>query len=298
MKKIVKYRKRKQFHIGKFIGILFICMVGLSFLTTLKNEVAKGPISEDERIYDTIYNEIKDYKTSFSVGQILDTRNGQAVYEPLHRVQNDNPEFFWLMGGASLVGAKGDFYTLTVNSRCDMEQVPDMKQKMDSIVHDIVTYANYYCKTDYEKALYVHDYLIKTCVYDEKTYEKYLQEDGDGSSLSYTAYGCICTHTAVCAGYAKAYMLILKELGIECGYVTGKARNSDGIGNHAWNYIKLDDGYYMVDVTWDDPIGGDDSICSRKYFCLTSEMMEKDHFADSEQWVPECKGKKFVTGGR
>ena len=93
-------------------------------------------------------------------------------------------------------------------------------------------------------------------------------------------------------------MLILKELGIECGYVTGKARNSDGIGNHAWNYIKLDDGYYMVDVTWDDPIGGDDSICSRKYFCLTSEMMEKDHFADSEQWVPECKGKKYLTGGR
>ena len=64
MKKIVKYRKRKQFHIGKFIGILFICMVGCSFFTTLKNEVAKGPISEDERIYDTIYNEIKDYKTS------------------------------------------------------------------------------------------------------------------------------------------------------------------------------------------------------------------------------------------
>ena len=38
MKKIVKYRKRKQFHIGKFIGILFICMVGCSFFTTLKNE--------------------------------------------------------------------------------------------------------------------------------------------------------------------------------------------------------------------------------------------------------------------
>ena len=33
-------------------------MVGCSFFTTLKNEVAKGPISEDERIYDTIYNEL------------------------------------------------------------------------------------------------------------------------------------------------------------------------------------------------------------------------------------------------
>ena len=29
-----------------------------------------------------------------------------------------------------------------------------------------------------------------------------------------------------------------------------------------------------------------------------SKVQKKDHFADSEQWVPECKGKKYVTGGR
>lgn len=29
-----------------------------------------------------------------------------------------------------------------------------------------------------------------------------------------------------------------------------------------------------------------------------SKVQKKDHFADSEQWVPECKGKKYLTGGR
>lgn len=56
-------------------------------------------------------------------------------------------------------------------------------------------------------------------------------------------------------GYAKAYMLIMNELGIECGLVTGIAKNSTGSsGGHAWNYINLDGDYYMVDVTWDDPV--------------------------------------------
>lgn len=40
-------------------------------------------------------------------------------------------------------------------------------------------------------------------------------------------------------------------LGIENGTVSGEA----GDEQHIWNTVKLDDQWYHVDVTWDDPIG-------------------------------------------
>ena len=58
----------------------------------------------------------------------------------------------------------------------------------------------------------------------------------------------------MCAGYAKAYQLILNRMGIECGYITGNAVNDMVSGPHAWNYVRLDGNYYQVDVTWDDPL--------------------------------------------
>ena len=80
--------------------------------------------------------------------------------------------------------------------------------------------------------------------------------------------------------------------------VSGTATNDMGTGNHAWNYIKLDDGYYLVDVTWDDPVSFDGTQrkeVRRDYFCLNSEMMSKDHFPDAEEEVPNCDGKRYLN---
>lgn len=65
-------------------------------------------------------------------------------------------------------------------------------------------------------------------------------------------------------------------------------------GLHSWNYIKLDDGYYMVDVTWDDPYGNEDNICYRDYFCLTTEMISENHQIENSQVVPLCNGRKYI----
>ena len=81
-------------------------------------------------------------------------------------------------------------------------------------------------------------------------------------------------------------MLIMNRLGIECGYVYGNGYNSLTSGPHAWNYINIDGKYYMVDVTWDDPVGGDNTYISRDYFGLDYEEMGKDHVVDSNCKVP------------
>ncbi len=49
--------------------------------------------------------------------------------------------------------------------------------------------------------------------------------------------------------------LLLEEVGIECKYVTGvSVHDGKAGGGHAWNMVKLDNEWYNLDATWDDPV--------------------------------------------
>lgn len=56
------------------------------------------------------------------------------------------------------------------------------------------------------------------------------------------------TKKAVCAGYASLFQAMCEEAKIKCLYITGEAKPS-GI-RHAWNMVKLDGSWYVMDVTW------------------------------------------------
>ncbi len=88
--------------------------------------------------------------------------------------------------------------------------------------------------TDVEKALYVHDYIILNCAY-------------DNNKKNYDAYDCLVDRTSVCQGYSLAYCYILRNyLDIDCSIVY-----SDSM-MHAWNYVKIGKNWYHVDLTKDD----------------------------------------------
>jgi hypothetical protein len=92
--------------------------------------------------------------------------------------------------------------------------------------------------TDAEKALLLHDRLALVCEYDY-TYSKR------------TSYEAIVEGQSVCEGYAKAYSVLLDQVGIESDYCDSEKLN------HAWNIVYIDGKPYHVDVTWDDPSWGE-----------------------------------------
>lgn len=55
----------------------------------------------------------------------------------------------------------------------------------------------------------------------------------------------------VCEGYARAFKVLCDRANIPCVLVDGQAGES-----HMWNNVKVGDAWYAVDVTWDDPTGG------------------------------------------
>ncbi|MCD8020810.1 MAG: InlB B-repeat-containing protein, partial [Clostridiales bacterium] len=88
--------------------------------------------------------------------------------------------------------------------------------------------------TDADKAMAVYYYLAINTTYKD-------------SSDSHTGYDVLVKHTGVCDGFANAYALIMNTLGIECTVVTSYSQD------HSWNMVKLDDVWYLCDLT--DGIG-------------------------------------------
>lgn len=91
----------------------------------------------------------------------------------------------------------------------------------------------------------VHDYLINNVEYDKST----------SADNVYNIYGALVNGYSVCEGYARAFKAIMDDLNIPCIIVCGTATNSNNeTENHAWNYVMIEDNWYAIDVTWDDPV--------------------------------------------
>ena len=126
-----------------------------------------------------------------------------------------------------------------------------------------------------EKIRYVNNYLIDNTDYDILA----------GNNV-YNIYGTLVEKKAVCEGYARACKYILDELEIPCIIACGIAKNSQNVTeSHAWNYVKVDENWYALDITWNDPIinNGTGRITDEiryAYFLKGSNKFFEDHFED------------------
>lgn len=118
----------------------------------------------------------------------------------------------------------------------------------------------------------IHDYLIDNIEYDQK-YE---------SLGCYTIYGALVDKKCVCEGYSRAFKYLADMAGINNILMQGTATNTEGkTENHAWNAVHLKGSWYLLDVTWDDPIilgrGIVFSSVHYKYFLKGTNTFYKDH---------------------
>ena len=118
----------------------------------------------------------------------------------------------------------------------------------------------------------VHDYLVTNLEYDATV----------SKDNVYNLYGALINKSTVCEGYSRAFKYIMDDMGIPCIIACGTAINSMGeLENHAWNYVKIDENWYAIDVTWDDPfIIGNGRInpdLYYKYYLKGSEEFFQNH---------------------
>lgn len=132
--------------------------------------------------------------------------------------------------------------------------------------------------SDVEKALYLHDWIAFKFDYDTRKndyndtiievasaegttteIEKPL-EGNIKSNVEQSPYGLYKNGEAVCEGYARMYNILLGRVGIQSEIVISNELE------HGWNVVKIDDLWYHVDITKDDPIGGAPGTVKHNFF--------------------------------
>lgn len=262
-------------------------------------------------IYDVIRNGINGYEGEIQIENIPSEGNqytSEEVWQAYTLVKEDYPEFFWLGNGYNYSpyfienGEKVEYeegsdqteYVETIAPEYLFDDIDaavaaqeELTMAVDQALSVLKGYDDFADYNDYDKELWVHDFIAKNTVYDEAADGA---NEGSDDYNRQTAYGALVEGKAVCEGYTRAFQLMLSELGIESCTITG---SSDGTNiNHIWNAVKIEEDWYQVDLTWDDR-GSEDYEISYRWFNETTTIMKKDHFLMDEAnfvTIPECEG--------
>ncbi len=222
--------------------------------------------------------------------------SSKEISKVFFAIELDKPDFFWLANPYSYA-ITGSSFSLTLSSTMSYKKYEKYRGQLNSVINSVLKGLKPNM-SEFERELYVHDYLVKNCVYEEKTSSK---------DNRYTIYGCLVDQSAVCEGYKNAFQQLLAYCGIKSFGVSGSLDNSESI-DHVWNAVMIDGDYYYTDVTWDDS----EDMVMYDYFNLTSKELTHSHsiaekfddvsdaadFDSSEVlsynlYIPECKATKY-----
>lgn len=211
----------------------------------------------EKQAYICILNNIDSHPELIKIPKLTKEEFNNVYFA----VKNDNPQILCFSDSCNMLSFWASAF-IELNYDNSVDECNNMQNMLMTEVDRILSEMPEY-EDDYSKELYIHDYIINVCKY----------EDSEQAS---DAYGCLIEKKAVCSGFSRAAMLLLKKSGIETVLVGGVGTSeTQGQISHMWNIVRIDGSYYHLDVTWDNP-GNDESI-SHLYFNLSDSEIAYDH---------------------
>ena len=136
------------------------------------------------------------------------------------------------------------------------DDIKNIENKIDEITNNIITDE----MSNKEKIVAFHNYIIDNAKYDSDYINNNLN---DINSPSHTAMGILFNGKALCGGYADVMSIFLNKLNIPNFLVSSEY--------HVWNAVYLDNNWYHLDLTWDDPVTNDKKDIRLDKFLLISD---------------------------
>lgn len=273
-----------------WLGIVVIAIVGVILLSSfldmsipeIVGAVKRGEPLQNRGLYDFV-DAVDDKKNIITIRKDdwdADVCEWERIESFLREYLVAKPELYYVdtKNTTIILAEKNGRQTCTLEmSYFDELTTETAAQRLESAANEMLR-SMPSGSSDWEKALYLHDELIRHVTYENGTMDQ-------------TAYGALVDGKAVCMGYAMAYEYLLTKAGIECdtviGYSDEMSAALDGtllqMAQHAWTIVTFqEDGVersYYVDTTWDD-LGiadtyGQDYI-SHRWFCATQEDIDKE----------------------
>jgi len=212
--------------------------------------------SYEQQIYDILYsNSVKTYpdlEINIIISGITDVYafideliiSAERIFTVL---SYENPKLWWIgtyqfiiMSTQMMNQYVVTFLTIPEDSifyGYSSNDIFNLNNEIDLVRNEVINdIANLNITTPYAILRYLHDYLITNIVYTLDDHKKYIR----------TLYGALVEHECVCEGYSEAFQYLAHQFNINCIV----ARSS----THEWNFVELNNKWYIVDVTYDDPI--------------------------------------------
>ena len=222
-------------------------------------------LSQDEKTaYLTLYYGFVEYDDSIRM-EVQE----EDLKDVFTAVLYDNPDMFWVDYEYDYM-VYSDSVAFSPKYRLTEDEVKTMQDSVNDKIDEIMTEVNK-LDSDYEKELYIHDYIIENTEYDIST----LENMGD------TVHSVLVSGKSICEGYARTVQILLDKLGIENYLVTGDTESDGEILPHMWNIVNIDGDNYHLDVTWDDLNDEFDTVYF--YFNVTDEYISRDHYKINPQ---------------
>ena len=148
---------------------------------------------------------------------------------------------------------------IKINKKYSKEEVTKIQNKMNEIT--LKLNINSYNNIN-DKIKIFHDYIANTNEYDK-------EKESTGNSVyhSDTAIGTLFEGKSVCSGYTDTLAIFLNMLSLDNTRVS--------TNNHIWNVVNINNNWYHIDLTWDDPVtSSKKNIITYDYFLITTDELK------------------------
>ena len=144
--------------------------------------------------------------------------------------------------------------------------------------------------TDTEKARIIYAWITQHVTYDVAAFMDAVDND---NYPDVDAEKVLRDRTTICSGYSNLYQALAEAMNLKSvivvGYGKGAAPKDEKFQdvNHAWNAIKLEDGWYLLDATWGAGSVRDgqfEADYKPYYFATAPDELINHHFPKDRGW--------------
>ena len=214
---------------------------------------------QQQRIYQVIKNGLESLSQSMDVPRI----DGAELSDIFYKLRLDCPEIFYASTFRYSFYEDSTLIKLKPEYLFDKNKIKEHQLAMNARVTKLARVVK--DKSDWEKELYIHDFICENVTYD-KLKKQY----------SHEIIGPLGQGVGVCEGIAKAVKILCDQLSIPCIVAISDNNPDKQIKyRHAWNVLRINGVWYHMDATFDNTLGKKE--VRYDYFNLDDKSIFKDH---------------------
>lgn len=211
-------------------------------------------------IYYTIINSGKEEFTFYCPKEYIDCREEIERLANNRDLLSDINNFVHPFNSFSHIETEYDSLgrvTVFISRTYRKDEIKKINQKVEELYPHLVKEE----KNVVENLQSIHDYIITHAKYDSNR-----SDFQDTTYRSDTAYGPLFEGYAICGGYTDLMQLFLEKMKLENYRISSN--------RHVWNAVKINNSWYHIDLTWDDPVASDGKdYLEHKYFIITTKKL-------------------------